>query len=526
MPTITKTFTYTGQFQIADVPPGTTLLTVHLWGGGGGAGGPDTAGDGADGAAGHYVTATDIDMTSYAGVKTIGVAVGGGGESGGMGQDTDGGRNGQSLTNYSGGNGGSSGRASGSSGSGGGGGGATTVTLFEAGQAVDNIKLAIAGGGGGGGGTGESSRGGAGLNANSATGNTPGTLGENGAGHAGDGGGGGAGGGGADGGQGGSGATGDAGGFGGYSGSNIVPAGGSNDDGSGETPGGTGSAYYTSGVAEGGVRGRAGGNGKAVLIFTIPSETKFKVDGEWKGLTDIKYKVSGLWKTITHGYYKVSGAWKAIYTGDITFTGNSSLFGNAEGGTTSGVEGTAVPPTVATIPPQEGNDRFIPPPRRKYYYKDVQTDTVIVSYEPYGPQIDNTGPGKKGVVCTMMNQTAGFGTFRNRIWHKFWLEKGSNGKKSFTQDHRMEKGYHTVFIPLVKIAKKTDAFALMVRKILTHMGRHVTADFYGEMRGKKRDTLGRIYRFVFEPICWWLGRFKKERTHLHSLPQSINKHKE
>ena len=522
MPTVTKTFTYTGQFQTADVPPGTTLLTVHLWGGGGGAGGPDTAGDGADGAAGHYVTATDIDMTSYAGVKTIGVAVGGGGESGGMGFDADGGRNGQSLTNYSGGNGGSSGRGSGSSGSGGGGGGATTVTLFETGQAVDNIQLAIAGGGGGGGGTGESSRGGAGLNANSATGNTPGTLGENGAGHAGDGGGGGAGGGGADGGKGGSGATGDAGGFGGYSGSNIVPAGGSNDDGSGETPGGTGSAYYTSGVAKGGVRGSAGGNGKAVLIFTIPSETKFKVDGEWKGLNDIKYKVSGLWKTITHGYYKVSGAWKAIYTGDITFTGNSSLFGNAEGGTTSGVEGTGGLPTVATIPPQEGGDGFIPPPRRKYYYKN-ENDEVVSTYSK---QEADTGVSRKGVVCTMMNDTYGFGGFRNRIWHKFWEEKGSNGRKGSTQNYRMEKGYHTVFIPLVKIARKNDAFALMVRKILTHMGRHVTADFYGEMRGKKRDTLGRIYRCIFEPICWSLGRFKKERTHLHSLPQSINKHKE
>ena len=125
-----------------------------------------------------------------------------------------------------------------------------------------------------------------------------------------------------------------------------------------------------------------------------------------------------------------------------------------------------------------------------------------------------------------MNETAGFGTFRNRIWHKFWEEKGSNGRKGSTQNYRMEKGYHTVFIPLVKIARKNDAFALMVRKILTHMGRHVTADFYGEMKGKKRDTLGRIYRGIFEPICWSLGRFKKKRTPAHSLPQPINKHKE
>ena len=362
MPLVTKTFNYTGQLQIADLPAGTNSVTMHLWGGAGGCGGPDTAGDGADGAAGHYVTVTDLDISAYAGVKKIAVGVGGGGEAGGMGQDTDGGRNGQALTGYSGGDGGSSGRGSGVSGSGGGGGGATTVTLFESGQAADTIKLAIAGGGGGGGGTGESSRGGAGINTNSATGNTPGTLGENGAGHSGDGGGGGAGGGGTDGGTGGSGATGDAGGFAGKSGSNTVPSGGSENNGSGETPSATDSAYYSTDIAKGGLAGNAGGNGKAVLIFTIPSESKIKDSGEWKSFDSINYKVSGVWKAVTEGYYKVSGVWKNIFTTDIEFKGNSIGFGNVSGGSTSGSEGTGGIPTPATIPQQEGGDPFIPPP--------------------------------------------------------------------------------------------------------------------------------------------------------------------
>lgn len=392
------------------------------------------------------------------------------------------------------------------------------MTLFETGQAVDNIKLAIAGGGGGGGGTGESSRGGAGINSNSPTGNTPGTLGENGAGHAGDGGGGGAGGGGTNGGTGGSGATGDAGGFGGYSGSNTVPSGGSEDNGSGETPGGTGSAYYSTGVAKGGIGGLSGGNGKAVLIFTIPSESKVKAGGEWKSFGSINYKVSGVWKKITEGYYKVGGVWKNIFTTDIEFLGNSISFGNASGGSTSGSEGTGGVPTIATIPPQEGGDGFIPPPRKKYFYKDPYTDSV---------QTSTTNPnGSKGIVCTMMNRTAGFGTFRNTIWHKFWEEKGSNGKKGSSQNYRMEKGYHAVFLPLVRMAKKDGTLAIIVRKILTHMGRHVTADFYGEMRNKKRDNMGRIYRAIFEPICWGIGKFMKKRTNLHQLAQPINKHKE
>ena len=53
MPTITKTFNYSGQLQLADLPAGTNSVTMHLWGGAGGCGGPDTAGDGADGAAGR-----------------------------------------------------------------------------------------------------------------------------------------------------------------------------------------------------------------------------------------------------------------------------------------------------------------------------------------------------------------------------------------------------------------------------------------------------------------------------------------
>ncbi len=523
MPTITKTFNYSGQLQIADLPAGTNSVTMHLWGGAGGCGGPDTAGDGADGGAGHYVTVTDLDISAYAGVKKIAVGVGGGAEAGGMGQDTDGGRNGQGLTGYSGGDGGSSGRGSGVSGSGGGGGGATTVTLFESGQDADTIKLAIAGGGGGGGGTGQSSRGGAGINTNSATGNTPGTLGENGAGHSGDGGGGGAGGGGTDGGTGGSGATGDAGGFGGKAGSNTVPSGGSSNDGSGRTPHATDSAYYSEGVALGGIAGNAGGNGKAVLIFTIPSETKIKDAGAWKSFDSINYKVSGVWKAITEGYYKVSGTWKNIFTTDIEFKGNSIGFGNVSGGSTSGSEGTGGIPTPSSIPPPIGGgsqgDGFIPPPPFKPPYKCRQTDQVLNGNT-------NEPTSRKGVVCTMMNQTAGFGTFRNKIWHKFWHEKGSNGKKSFTQDHRMEKGYHAIFLPLVNFAKKDGTFNLIVRGILSHMGKHVTADFYGEMRNKKRDNLGRVYRAIFEPMCWGIGKFRKKRTNLHRLAQPINKHKE
>ena len=404
MATVIKEFIYSGTLQIADVPIGVTALTMHLWGGGGGSGGADATGPGSNAAAGHYVTKTDFDMTSYDGVKSIAVAVGGGGGGGTSGQEADGGRNGQSLTGYSGGNGGKSG-VSGISGSGGGGGGATTVTLFESGQSVNNIEVAIAGGGAGSGGSGTYSLGGAGINLNVATGNTPDSLGENGAGHSGDGGGGGAGGGGADGGKGGSGAFGDAGGNAGWSGSNLVPSGGSEDNGSGPTPGGTGVSYYASGIATGGTESSSGGNGKAVLIFTIPAEGKFKDSGSWKNMSAIYTKVSGEWKRFLGGYYKVSGAWKAIWTNDILFQSNAAGFGNSAGGVTSGTTGTGGVPTISTIPSTApnipGDDSPIcPHPTRKADpYTDQQPD-------------DAFAPGNQQSTCfiagTMVSMADGF----------------------------------------------------------------------------------------------------------------------
>ena len=53
MALITKTFTYEGGVRIADVPAGTTQLTLHIWSGAGGGGGRDTAGDGGSGSAGR-----------------------------------------------------------------------------------------------------------------------------------------------------------------------------------------------------------------------------------------------------------------------------------------------------------------------------------------------------------------------------------------------------------------------------------------------------------------------------------------
>ena len=106
--------------------------------------------------------------------------------------------------------------------------------------------------------------------------------------------------------------------------------------------------------------------------------------------------------------------------------------------------------------------------------------------------------GQSKIVCTMMNERYGFGSFRNKIWMKFHENHGPE----------YQKGYHTIFLPLVKIAKGEGKLNTAVRKVLEHMGRHVTADMFKIMKGKKRDTLGRIYRAIFEPTCRIIGKIK------------------
>ena len=116
----------------------------------------------------------------------------------------------------------------------------------------------------------------------------------------------------------------------------------------------------------------------------------------------------------------------------------------------------------------------------------------------YGPQSDQGSGGSTKIVCTMMNERYGFGSFRNKIWMKFHESYGPE----------YQKGYHAIFLPLVKIAKGEGKINTAVRKVLEHMGRHVTADMFKIMKGKKRDTLGRIYRAIFEPACHIIGKIK------------------
>ena len=112
---------------------------------------------------------------------------------------------------------------------------------------------------------------------------------------------------------------------------------------------------------------------------------------------------------------------------------------------------------------------------------------------------ESSGGGK--IICTAMNQAYGFGSFRNAIWLKYSQEK-------LTKEH--EIGYHAMFLPLVKISYKMGNkwWNKAVRAVLEHLVKHRTKDIYQESKGKKRDTLGRIYRNIFEPLCYIVGKMK------------------
>tara|TARA_R110002012_G_scaffold1113_2_gene4653 strand:- start:136 stop:1776 length:1641 start_codon:yes stop_codon:yes gene_type:complete len=103
----------------------------------------------------------------------------------------------------------------------------------------------------------------------------------------------------------------------------------------------------------------------------------------------------------------------------------------------------------------------------------------------------NGGGGGGKIVCTMMNESYGFGSFRNKIWLKH--------SKDLAPEY--QKGYHKIFLPLVKLSKTNK----LLKKTLEHIAIHRTIDIRQESRGKVH-LLGRVYRKILEPICYWVGK--------------------
>jgi len=121
--------------------------------------------------------------------------------------------------------------------------------------------------------------------------------------------------------------------------------------------------------------------------------------------------------------------------------------------------------------------------------KNTYTDAILRGNTGGGN--DSSSNSRDKIVCTMMNESYGFGSFRNKIWLKH--------SKGLVPEY--QKGYHKIFLPLIKIAKTNK----VVRKILEHIAVHRTIDIRQESRGKVH-LLGRVYRKILEPICYIVGK--------------------
>lgn len=144
----------------------------------------------------------------------------------------------------------------------------------------------------------------------------------------------------------------------------------------------------------------------------------------------------------------------------------------------------------------------------RYEFEQNKPYTKLQAYlgaaygAPVGQVTKTTQSGGGKIVCTAMNAEYGFGSFRNAIWLA----------QSKDLDPAYEKGYHTLFLPLVNYAYKSgqkNTLQRILRGVLEHIARHRTADIWKQKRGKKRDNYGMIYRAILEPICYAVGKVGK-----------------
>ena len=123
--------------------------------------------------------------------------------------------------------------------------------------------------------------------------------------------------------------------------------------------------------------------------------------------------------------------------------------------------------------------------------KNVTTKREAARMNQPGGGGDTSGRSGCKIVCTMMNESYGFGSFRNKIWLRH--------SKNLAPEYQI--GYHRIFLPLVKKAKTNK----ILKKVLEHIAIHRTIDIRQEEKNKIH-LLGRVYRTILEPICYWVGK--------------------
>ena len=96
---------------------------------------------------------------------------------------------------------------------------------------------------------------------------------------------------------------------------------------------------------------------------------------------------------------------------------------------------------------------------------------------------DYSDPGYGKIICTMMNRMYGLGEYRIKQWLLY-------SKRHLTEEHQL--GYHKLYCRLVSKMPSNK----LVARVLSHLADRRTNDIVAEMKGTKRDQLGRLYRAI------------------------------
>lgn len=133
-------------------------------------------------------------------------------------------------------------------------------------------------------------------------------------------------------------------------------------------------------------------------------------------------------------------------------------------------------------------------------------------------------PGIGGVVGGAIGGLVGGRVICNELCRQRLLSREDVIRDyKFTHDHltpRHVTGYHIWAVGVVKKLRKGKSV-----KFWHHIAKHRANQIaYLYCDRDKPDNLGRIYRFIFEPACWFLGMFCKETdwSVLYNKKEKIN----
>ena len=123
----------------------------------------------------------------------------------------------------------------------------------------------------------------------------------------------------------------------------------------------------------------------------------------------------------------------------------------------------------------------------------------ISTGEPYGmDELSGTDvPAGSKVICTAIYSSTGL-----KDWHDNSILWNRHLNKHLTKYHQI--GYHFLFSKFARAMSKYKSVMYVGRKMATYR----TRDLQRVMTNKGRYVPGLVLRYLFEPVCYVIGRIK------------------